>query len=78
MDAATIALIATLMLLAAVLYSSVSYGEASAHLAIMARFDVAPETMPSERALPSWARLTWPIVGRCRPWAWCWSSPEVN
>jgi uncharacterized membrane protein YfcA len=45
MDNATIALVAILMGLAAVLYSTVGHGGASAYLAIMALFAVAPETM---------------------------------
>lgn len=52
MDAVTIAMIAALMLVAAVLYSSVGHGGASAYLAIMALFSVAPETMrPTALAL---------------------------
>jgi uncharacterized membrane protein YfcA len=45
MDAATIVWIAVLMAIAAALYSSVGHGGASAYLAIMALFSVAPETM---------------------------------
>ena len=52
MDATTIALIALLMALAAGLYSTVGHGGASAYLAIMALFVVAPETMrPTALAL---------------------------
>ena len=52
MDATTIALIALLMALAAGLYSTVGHGGASAYLAIMALFAVAPETMrPTALAL---------------------------
>lgn len=52
MDATTIAMIAMLMGLAAVLYSTVGHGGASAYLAIMALFAVAPETMrPTALAL---------------------------
>ncbi len=52
MDATTIAIIAALMGLAAVLYSTVGHGGASAYLAIMALFAVAPETMrPTALAL---------------------------
>ena len=52
MDAVTIAMIAGLMLVAAALYSSVGHGGASAYLAIMALFSVAPETMrPTALAL---------------------------
>ena len=45
MDAPTLVLIALLMAVAAALYSSVGHGGASAYLAIMALFSVAPETM---------------------------------
>ena len=45
MDPATIALIAGLMFLGAALYTSVGHAGASAYLAIMALFSVAPETM---------------------------------
>lgn len=45
MDPATLALIAVLMGLAAALYTSVGHAGASAYLAIMALFAVAPETM---------------------------------
>lgn len=52
MDAASIAIIALLMCLAAALYSTVGHGGASAYLAIMALFAVAPETMrPTALAL---------------------------
>ena len=52
MDAATLAWIAVLMAVAAALYSSVGHGGASAYLAIMALFAVAPETMrPTALAL---------------------------
>lgn len=52
MDATTIAVIALLMALAASLYASVGHGGASAYLAIMALFAVAPETMrPTALAL---------------------------
>ena len=52
MDATTIAMIAVLMGLAAILYSTVGHGGASAYLAIMALFAVAPETMrPTALAL---------------------------
>ena len=52
MDTATIAAIAILMGLAAALYSTVGHGGASAYLAIMALFAVAPETMrPTALAL---------------------------
>jgi uncharacterized membrane protein YfcA len=52
MDSTTIAMIAILMGLAAVLYSTVGHGGASAYLAIMALFAVAPETMrPTALAL---------------------------
>jgi len=44
-DGATIAAIAAMMAIAAALYSSVGHGGASAYLAIMALFSVAPETM---------------------------------
>lgn len=52
MDASTVAIIAILMGLAAALYSTVGHGGASAYLAIMALFAVAPETMrPTALAL---------------------------
>lgn len=52
MDATSAALIALLMFLAAALYSTVGHGGASAYLAIMALFAVAPETMrPTALAL---------------------------
>lgn len=52
MDAPTIIWIAVLMAVAAALYSSVGHGGASAYLAIMALFAVAPETMrPTALAL---------------------------
>ena len=44
MDPSTLAWIALLMAVAAALYSSVGHGGASAYLAIMALFAVAPET----------------------------------
>lgn len=52
MDQPTIVIIALLMGLAAALYSTVGHGGASAYLAIMALFSVAPETMrPTALAL---------------------------
>lgn len=52
MDGTTIIWIGALMALAAALYSSVGHGGASAYLAIMALFSVAPETMrPTALAL---------------------------
>lgn len=52
MDAATIIGMAMLMAIAAALYSSVGHGGASAYLAIMALFSVAPATMrPTALAL---------------------------
>jgi len=52
MDGTTIIWIAGLMAVAAALYSSVGHGGASAYLAIMALFSVAPETMrPTALAL---------------------------
>lgn len=45
MDASTVIWVAVLMGFAAALYSSVGHGGASAYLAIMALFSVAPETM---------------------------------
>lgn len=52
MDGATLVWIALLMALAAALYSSVGHGGASAYLAIMALFAVAPEVMrPTALAL---------------------------
>ena len=52
MDGTTIIWVAALMAIAAALYSSVGHGGASAYLAIMALFSVAPETMrPTALAL---------------------------
>jgi uncharacterized membrane protein YfcA len=52
MDGATLLWVAALMGLAAALYSSVGHGGASAYLAIMALFALAPETMrPTALAL---------------------------
>jgi len=52
MDAAALVWIALLMALAAALYSSVGHGGASAYLAIMALFSIAPDTMrPTALAL---------------------------
>ena len=52
MDSSTLVWIALLMGLAAALYSTVGHGGASAYLAIMALFAVAPETMrPTALAL---------------------------
>lgn len=52
MDGGTLIWIAMLMAVAAALYSSVGHGGASAYLAIMALFSVAPETMrPTALAL---------------------------
>lgn len=52
MDGGTIIWLAALMAIAAALYSSVGHGGASAYLAIMALFSVAPETMrPTALAL---------------------------
>jgi uncharacterized membrane protein YfcA len=52
MDSTTLIWIAALMAIAAALYSSVGHGGASAYLAIMALFAVAPETMrPTALAL---------------------------
>ena len=52
MDVTTIIGVAAMMAVAAALYSSVGHGGASAYLAIMALFSVAPETMrPTALAL---------------------------
>lgn len=52
MDPATLVWIALMMAAAAMLYSSVGHGGASAYLAIMALFEVTPETMrPTALAL---------------------------
>jgi uncharacterized membrane protein YfcA len=52
MDAATVAALALLFALGAALYSSVGHGGASAYIAAMALFSVAPETMkPTALAL---------------------------
>lgn len=45
MDGTSLILMAALMAVAAALYSSVGHGGASAYVAIMALFSVAPETM---------------------------------
>jgi uncharacterized membrane protein YfcA len=65
MDSGTIVLIAALMAVAAALYSSVGHGGASAYLAIMALFAVAPETMrPTALAL----NLVVAGIGATRYW----------
>jgi hypothetical protein len=52
MDASTVVWMAMLMAVGAALYSSIGHGGASAYLAIMALFSVAPETMrPTALAL---------------------------
>ena len=52
MDAATVISLAMLMAIAAALYSSVGHGGASAYLALMALFSIAPESMrPTALAL---------------------------
>src|SRR3954447_23845543 len=52
MDPATVAALAILFAIGAVLYSSVGHGGASAYLASMALFSLAPETMkPTALAL---------------------------
>src|SRR6266699_81576 len=52
MDATTVAALAILFALGAALYSSVGHGGASAYIASMAVFSVAPETMtPTALAL---------------------------
>lgn len=52
MDSATVATLAVLFALGAALYSSVGHGGASAYIAAMALFSVAPETMkPTALAL---------------------------
>ena len=65
MDLTTLGWIAALMAVAAALYSSVGHGGASAYLAIMALFAVAPETMrPTALAL----NLVVAGLGACRYW----------
>jgi uncharacterized membrane protein YfcA len=65
MDPGTIVLIAACMAVAAALYSSVGHGGASAYLAIMALFAVAPETMrPTALAL----NLVVAGIGTARYW----------
>jgi uncharacterized membrane protein YfcA len=65
MDPATVALIAASMAVAAALYSSVGHGGASAYLAIMTLFAVAPETMrPTALAL----NLVVAGIGAARYW----------
>ena len=52
MDAATVISLAMLMAIAAALYSSVGHGGASAYIALMALFSIAPESMrPTALAL---------------------------
>ena len=52
MDATTVATLALLFALGAALYSSVGHGGASAYIAAMALFSIAPETMkPTALAL---------------------------
>lgn len=71
MDATTIAMIAVLMALAAALYSTVGHGGASAYLAIMALFAVAPETMrPTALALNL-------IVAGLGSWRY-WRADQTN
>lgn len=69
MDGTTIIWIAALMAIAAALYSSVGHGGASAYLAIMALFWVAPETMrPTALALnlvvATYAAVTFALKGQ--------------
>jgi uncharacterized membrane protein YfcA len=65
MDPASVVLIAACMAVAAALYSSVGHGGASAYLAIMALFAVAPETMrPTALAL----NLVVAGIGAARYW----------
>lgn len=65
MDPLTVVLIAAAMAVAAALYSSVGHGGASAYLAIMALFAVAPETMrPTALAL----NLVVAGIGAARYW----------
>jgi uncharacterized protein len=65
MDPVTVVLIAAAMAVAAALYSSVGHGGASAYLAIMALFAVAPETMrPTALAL----NLVVAGIGAARYW----------
>jgi uncharacterized membrane protein YfcA len=65
MDPGTVVLIAACMAVAAALYSSVGHGGASAYLAIMALFAVAPETMrPTALAL----NLVVAGIGAARYW----------
>lgn len=71
MDATTIATIAVLMGLAAALYSTVGHGGASAYLAIMALFAVAPESMrPTALALNL-------IVAGLGSWRY-WQAGQTN
>lgn len=65
MDPGSVVLIAACMAVAAALYSSVGHGGASAYLAIMALFAVAPETMrPTALAL----NLVVAGIGAARFW----------
>lgn len=71
MDATTVAMIALLMGLGAALYSTVGHGGASAYLAIMALFAVAPETMrPTALALNL-------IVAGLGSWRY-WRAEQTN
>lgn len=71
MDASTILIIALLMGLAAALYSTVGHGGASAYLAIMAIFSVAPDTMrPTALALNL-------IVASLASWRY-WRAGQTN
>lgn len=72
MDPATILWIALLMAAAAALYSTVGHGGASAYLAIMALFALAPETMrPTALALnlvvAGYATLRYALAGLIAP-----------
>lgn len=71
MDPATLLWIALLMGLAAALYSSVGHGGASAYLAIMALFELAPETMrPTALALNL-------VVAGLAGWRY-WRAGQIN
>jgi uncharacterized protein len=71
MDSTTLVWIALLMALAAALYSAVGHGGASAYLAIMALFAVAPETMrPTALALNL-------VVAGFAAWRY-WRAGQIN
>ena len=71
MDGSTVVAIAILMGLGAALYSTVGHGGASAYLAIMALFAIAPETMR-----PTALALNLLVAGLCS-WRY-WRAGQTN